>query len=186
MKPLLRLVARWSQDDDPWERVPHRVSVNSFGRGSFKPFTWYFEGESGVRVESVDEVCSWLLDCEYVHDETLFNENDFWQHPRTFEHLRKGDCEDHAIWAWRKLVELGLDAELVSGEWRPPGKTAGDHVWVRFRHEGQDFILESVSDRRERMVVPFSEAKAEYVPHAGVDRTFRHYVYFGYLRRSRK
>src|SRR5205085_1473130 len=69
------------------------------------PFAWYFEGQSAVTVGSVDDVCEWLLECEYVHDPELFHEPDFWQHPRTFERLRKGDCEDHALWAWRKLVE---------------------------------------------------------------------------------
>src|SRR5690348_3236184 len=47
-------------------------------------------------------------DCEYVRDPV--HERDFWQHPKTFEQLRKGDCEDHALWAWRKLTELGISA----------------------------------------------------------------------------
>ena len=182
---MLRVVARWSEGDDPWERFSYRVPVSAFGRGSYRPFKWYFEGESQVQVANLDDVCAWLLDCEYIHDDVLFNEPDFWQHPRTFENLRKGDCEDHAIWAWRKLVELGLEAELVSGDWQPPGDTPGGHVWVRFRQNGEDFILESVGSSRERMVRPFSVAKAEYIPHAGVDHKFQHYAYFGSLRRFR-
>jgi hypothetical protein len=158
------------------------MPLHVFGRGSYKPFRWYFEGESQVRVTSIDEICKWLLECEYVHDPVLFNESDFWQHPRTFEQIRRGDCEDHAIWAWRKLVELGLEAELVCGEWKPPGDTAGGHAWVRFRQNGEEFIFEAVSASRDGMVRPFADAKSEYVPHAGVDHTFQHYSYFGFLR----
>ena len=115
----MRVIARWSQGDDPWDRFPYRVPLQTFGRGSYRPFKWYFEGESQVRVTSVDDVCAWLIECEYAHDDTLY---------------------------------------------------------------GEDFILESVSGSLERMVRPFSQAKAEYVPHAGVDQEFQHYAYFGFLR----
>lgn len=182
LRPLLRAVARHSRNDDPWERIAYRVPLYRFGRGSYKPFRWYFEGPSQVSVSTLDEVCAWLLECEYAHDDTLFNESDFWQHPRTFEYLRRGDCEDHALWAWRKLVELGFEAELVSGTWHPPGDTPGGHVWIRFRQAGEEFMFEAVSNSRERMIRPFSRAKAEYIPHAGVDQRFQHYAYFGFLR----
>jgi predicted transglutaminase-like cysteine proteinase len=107
---------------------------------------------------------------------------DFWQHPRTFERLRRGDCEDYALWAWRKLVELGLEAELVSGTWRPAEGVAGGHVWVRYLHDGRQYILESVGRTRETMVRPFDVARSEYVPHAGVDHSFRLHAYSGHLR----
>lgn len=179
-------IARWltrrSRDADPWERLPYSVPAQTFGRGSVHPFPWYFEGESAVDVHSVDDVCTWLQGCDYVRDPDLFNESDFWQHPRTFERLRVGDCEDHALWAWRKLVELGFQAELVSGTWQPPAGPQGGHVWVRFRQEGRDYILESVNRTRELMVRPLEEVRAEYVPHAGVDHEFRQYAYSGYLR----
>ena len=167
---------------DPWERMPYAASPTMFGRGSQHPFPWYFEGESSVVVRSVDDVCAYLLQCEYVPDDDLFNEADFWQHPRTFEKLRQGDCEDHALWAWRKLVELGLDAELVSGVQRG-AESSVSHVWVRFRDAaGREFILEGVTRDRERMVRPFEQAKGDYVPHAGVDRAFTLHCYSGYLR----
>jgi predicted transglutaminase-like cysteine proteinase len=145
------------------------------------PFPWYFEGESIIAVTCVDDVCDFLLRCEYVPDADLFNETDFWQHPRTFERVRQGDCEDYALWAWRKLVELGIEAELVAGVWHPPNDESGGHVWIRFRNEGTDFILEAVSRTREGMVRTFEAAKAEYVPHAGVDHRFQLFAYSGYL-----
>jgi predicted transglutaminase-like cysteine proteinase len=150
------------------------------------PFPWYFEGESIVQVTCVDDVCDWLLQCEYVRDPDLFNEADFWQHPRTFERLRQGDCEDYALWAWRKLVELGVEAELVSGTWHQPDGISGGHVWIRYRHNGREFILESVSRRRDGMVRSFEDAKAEYVPYAGVDHAFRLHAYSGYLRDGKR
>jgi hypothetical protein len=133
-------------------------------------------------VSSIEDICTWLLECEYAHDEVLFNEPDYWQHPRTFEHLRKGDCEDHALWAWRKLVELGYEAELIAGDWQPVGDTLGGHVWVRFSKGGQEFILETVGRSQERMIRSLSDAKSEYIPHAGIDQKFQRYAYCGYMR----
>ena len=109
IRPVVRWVARSVRQDDPWERLPYTVKARAFGRGSIHPFPWYFEGGSAVEVKSLEDICAWLMECQYVADPDLFNESDFWQHPRTFERLRQGDCEDHALWAWRKLVELGFD-----------------------------------------------------------------------------
>jgi hypothetical protein len=181
LKPFVTWIARGSQGRDPWERLSYEVPDQAFGRGSVHPFPWYFEGESVVEVACVDDICAWLSECRYVRDPDLFNESDFWQHPRTFERLREGDCEDHALWAWRKLVELGLDAELMSGTWSSPTGEVGGHVWVRYREDGRAFILESVGGTRERMVRAFDDVKGEYVPHAGVDRRFKRYAYCGYL-----
>lgn len=182
LTPLFRRLARSTEGNDPWDRFPFRVPLQRFGRGSYRPFPWYFEGESSVAVASVDEICDWLLECQYTHDEVLFNEPDFWQHPRTFEHLRKGDCEDHALWAWRKLVELGYEAELISGNRQPLGDTPGGHVWVRFTKDGQEFIFETVGRNRDRMIRPLADAKAEYTPHAGIDQEFQRFAYYGYMR----
>jgi hypothetical protein len=183
LRPVARLLIRVAGPPaDMWERLPNKVSVRRFGRGSVRTFRWYFEGKSAVEVRSVDDVCAWLLECEYCHDPDLFHEPDFWQHPRTFERLRKGDCEDHALWAWRKLVELGVEAELVSGVWSHPGGAPDGHVWIRFRQDGREYILETVARTREHMVRPFEEAKDEYVPHVGVDHQLRSYAYSGALQ----
>ena len=181
LAPLRRLLARSGPAHDPWERLPYHLPAQTFGRGSMHPFPWYFEGRSHVAVTCVDDICDWLLACEYVPDPDLFNETDFWQHPLTFERMRKGDCEDYALWAWRKLVEMGFEAELVAGVWHPQHDAPGGHVWVRYRHEDVDFILEAVSRTRDTMVRTFESARAEYVPHAGVDHKFQLFAYSGYL-----
>ncbi|HEU4630488.1 MAG TPA: hypothetical protein VFS08_12130 [Gemmatimonadaceae bacterium] len=167
--------------DDPWERLPLVMPAQQFGRGSVRDFRWYFEGKSRVHAGSLDAVCDWLLDCEYVSDPELFQLRDFWQHPRTFEWLRRGDCEDHALWAWRKLVELGLDAEFVCGRWDPTRQAAGGHAWVVFRDAGAEFVLETVAHDRAAMVRPIADARAEYRPHAAVDARFRTTAFAGYL-----
>ena len=101
--------------ESAWERLPIRVPASAFGPGSQRPFAQYFEGASGVRVQSIDDIVAWLQTCEYVTDSELFQARDFWQHPGAFEGRRRGDCEDFALWAWRKLAEIGIDAEFCVG-----------------------------------------------------------------------
>jgi hypothetical protein len=165
--------------------VDYRVPVSRYGLGSRHDFSWYFEGESLVRIASLDEVQDWLLSCEYVHDDELFHEPDFWQHPRTFERLRRGDCEDHALWAWRKLIELGYEAELVSGRclpWNPKDPTAHrGHVWVTFTSEGNRFLFETATKTKEQMIRPLTDAAAGYRPEFGVDHRRQRFAFNGYL-----
>ena len=92
-----------------------RVPASAFGPGSQRPFAEYFEGESRVPVGSIDGIVAWLQTCEYVTDLELFHQPDVWLHPGAFERLRRGDCEDFALWAWRKLAEIGIDAEFCVG-----------------------------------------------------------------------
>ena len=91
------------------------VPAGAFGPGSERPFAQYFEGQASVPVASIDDVVAWLQTCEYVSDVELFQKRDFWQHPTVFEQSKRGDCEDFALWAWRKLRELGIDAEFCVG-----------------------------------------------------------------------
>jgi hypothetical protein len=189
IRPAWRLLLRFMPADDPWQRVEYRVPVGRYGFGSRHDFDWYFEGKSLVSVGSLDEVREWLLGCEYIQDEELFHEADFWQHPRTFERLRRGDCEDHALWAWRKLLELGYDAELVSGRFLPwqPGvrDREGGHVWVVFRRDGRTYLLEAASKTPERVIRPLDDVKTKYRPEYGVDRHRRRFAFNGALHTMR-
>jgi hypothetical protein len=182
LAPALRALARLHSPGDPWERVPYRVPIHAFGAGNRHEFTWYLEGESRVEVASLDDVQDWLLGCEYVHDSEMFRESDFWQHPLTFERTRQGDCEDHALWAWRKLIELGTDVELVSGRTlRSDGSTGGGHVWLLLRENGLTFVLETTSKSKRGMVRPLAEVRDRYLPSFGVDRQGMRFAYNGYL-----
>ena len=111
----MRLATRLVGRESAWKRVPMRVPASVFGPGSRQPFAEYFEGESCVHVRSIDDIVAFLQTCEYVTDIELFHKLDFWQHPAAFEKLRRGDCEDFALWAWRKLAELGIDADFCVG-----------------------------------------------------------------------
>lgn len=170
-------------EEDPWARLDVSPRIALYGAGARHDVGWYFEGESAVPVSSLDELRSWLAGCEYATDADLFQEPDFWQHPRTFERLRRGDCEDFALWAWRKLVELGYDADLVVG--RCPG--AGDgrearHAWVVFRRDGGEFLFEPVAGQADGAVRPLGEVRERYVPEFGVGADRRRFAFAGYRR----
>jgi len=167
----------------PWERVPFRAPPSRFGSGSRQQFDWYLRGESNVRVGSIEEVVDWLLDCEYVSDEALFGKPDHWQHPSTFERSRRGDCEDHALWAWRKLVELGINADFVVGrilvdDAEVPA-TKGGHAWVLFRQNGETFLLEAVATSPNRAVQPLSAVSERYRPEFGVGADLKTFAFAG-------
>jgi len=113
---------------------------------------------------------------------TSFREADFWQHPRTFEKLCKGDCEHHALWAWRKLVELGHRAEFFVGQWFEGGGGVRDqHAWVVFEQNGQLYVLESVIEDNTLMVSPLTDIRTQYRPHFSVDAAFTMRAHAGYL-----
>jgi len=63
-----------------------------FGDGARHGFDWVFDGDSTVTIASFDDVLAWLGECRYETDTSLFHEADYWQHPRTSEQLRRGDC----------------------------------------------------------------------------------------------
>jgi predicted transglutaminase-like cysteine proteinase len=148
------------------------VSTGAFGPGSRSQFAHYFEGESCVRVESIDEIVAWLQDCEYVADIDQFHEPDVWQHPAAFEQVRRGDCEDFALWAWRKLAEIGIDAEFYVGRVLLSDKPDVDrqHAWVVYRVDGTDFLFEPAARTSHHVIRRLSDAKDEYVPHFAVNR----------------
>lgn len=177
--PVQRLLLRLAPVSDPWERIDVRPALHQIASGSRYEFEWYFEGESAVPVSNLFELRNWLRGCHYVRDHELFHERDYWQHPRTFEQLRRGDCEDFALWAWRKLVELGYDADLVIGSW--PGKFHTRHAWVVYRHQGSEYLMEPGNARSAAWVRPLQEVRDQYVPYFGVGRDRRRFTFAGYL-----
>ena len=184
LSPLARLLRGRAPARDPWERYDYHVPPTAFGSGNRHDIAWYFEGDSTVRVSSLDEIQDWLLGCEYVDDTALFNETDFWQHPRTFEQLRRGDCEDHALWAWRKLIELGADADLVTGSVLQSSEATverGGHAWILVREREETFVFETVAKSKARMLRPLVEVRDHYRPEYGVDRERRYYAFYGAL-----
>lgn len=160
-----------------------RRKIVLFGSGCINDWPWYFEGESTVKIYKLNDIFEWLVDCEYLGDKELFMEDDFWQHPKTFERIRKGDCEDHAIWAWRKLTEIGIPAELICGKTRAPN-TKSRHAWVIYHKDDKSYLLEATSKDLNKISQPLATAKYWYQPHVAVDATFKTYFYDGALAYS--
>jgi hypothetical protein len=152
-----------------YEREPTTIHHTQFGAGSRRPFTDYLNGESHVTVQSVEDICRWLQQCEYVRDAELFNQRDVWQHPGEFEALKKGDCEDHALWAWRKLKELNVPAEFVVGraQWSE-NENGGAHAWVAYRENDRTYILETTHKKRS-LIYPLEAIQERYHPWYSID-----------------
>jgi len=181
LSSVLQFAARLAGRESPWDRVPMRVPASVFGPGSRQPFDKYFEGESRVRVASIDDIVAWLRTCEYVSDLELFRERDFWQHPAVFETRRRGDCEDFALWAWRKLAELGIAAEFCVGRVICDDRPEVDrqHAWVVYHVDGTAFLFEPAAHTLSSMIRPLADVMGEYVPHFAVDHRFDTYAFAG-------
>jgi hypothetical protein len=172
--PFRHFWARLFQRESAWDRLAIRVPPSVFGPGSTHPFAEYFQGQSSVTVKSIDDIVAWLRTCTYVTDDELFHERDVWQHPHSFETLRRGDCEDFALWAWRKLAEIGIDAEFVVGRVLCDDFPEIDrqHAWVVYRVDDMEFLFEPAARDRGRMIQPLVEAMDRYVPYFAVNREF--------------
>ena len=180
IQPLAHLMVRLTPDGDPWERLNVAPRLGSYGGLRFD-FPKFLSGPSAVSVSSIDDIEDWLLGCEYKRDDVLFAEKDFWQHPATFEHLRAGDCEDFAVWAWRKLVELGVDADIVVGYCVDKGKLSGRHAWVVFRQDGKEFLFEPGEKTKEAMIKPLADVRDNYIPEVGADRLGHRFGFTGII-----
>jgi hypothetical protein len=178
---LLQPLNRFLGPSDPWEHINHKVPVTAFARGSHHEMKWYFEGVSRVEVRSIEDMHAWLCGCEYTTDLELFQEPDFWQHPRTFEQIRRGDCEDFSLWAWRKLVELGMDAEFVVGRRLPYKRGDAGHAWVMLRRDGIQYVYEPGCRELARALRPLSKVRNDYMPTLGVGADRKPFAFEGYL-----
>jgi len=165
---------------DPWQRLPYEAPLDVYGDGARHGFDWVFEGDSTIAIESLDDILDWLATCQYETDASLFREADYWQHPHTFEQLRRGDCEDFALWAWRKLVELGIDADLVIGRRVPPGSENSRHAWILFRDGEDEFLFEPIVRDRQNAVRRIATVRSEYIPEFGVARNRSRFLFAGY------
>lgn len=161
---------------DPWVSMPFEVGPCSFGLASVHDFEVYLQGESSVQVRSVDDLCHWLRGCEAVDDRTLFQCDDHWQHPVAFERLRRGDCEDHALWTWRKLRELGHPTCFVAGTW---GGIA--HAWTMYHHREVTYLVETTA-KKHPLIQPVNAVRHQYCPALAIDEGLRTHVFQGYPR----
>lgn len=185
-RPLFRFSVRYVRINNPWERIDVSTPLRLYGSGARLDFAQYLTGDSLVAIKTFAEIREWLSHCNYLSDEALFNESDFWQHPSTFERLRAGDCEDFAIWAWRKMLELGMDVDLITGYCVENGNLSGRHAWLVYRELGCEYLFEPTRGAMERAVRPLEVVKREYLPEFGVDRHATRFTFAGYLEVQKK
>jgi hypothetical protein len=179
----MRLAWRYVDDGDAWRSLPHDVPLTLFGPGNLTDdFRFYLQGPSRVPAKSIGQLCHWLSKCGYEHDDMLFGRSDYWQHPAGFETLRRGDCEDHALWAWRKLIELGHEAEFVAGRssW-PDGADEDMHAWVVFTDNGSRYLFEATEKCKKQMIRPIADASDRYWPYASVGHDLQRHLYAGFI-----
>lgn len=170
---------------DPWARLTIRPPLHAFGPGARQDFTWYFQGASDIDVRQVADIIDWLGQCEYTSDADAYQVSDFWQHPRTFELMRRGDCEDFALWAWRKLVELGFDAQFVVGYATAGPESGRRHAWVLFRDGETEYLLEPCQRSVEHALRPLDDVRNGYFPEYGVDARLQRFTFAGYVNARR-
>jgi hypothetical protein len=168
--------------DNPWRRLPLAPPLPAYGPGADREFAEYLAGDSRVRAATPHEIAGWLLACRYVDDRTLLDEPDHWQHPRTFEIVRCGDCEDFSLWAWRKLLEASYDADFVVGNRHRPDGSAGRHAWVMYREGRDEFVFDAVERSLSRIIRVRTHAAAEYEPQVGVNARGVRFAFAGLYR----
>lgn len=172
------LSGQWAARDrlTPWSKRAVPIAPKYFGPGSQHSFGWYLQRDSAVPVNSIGAMCHWLQGCAYVTDLDQFRAVDYWQHPIEFEQTRTGDCEDHALWAWRKLIELGYPAELMVGTSYRHNLQGEYHAWVVFTRKNRRYLLEA-AHKQAALIAPLPEVQHLYDPDFGVDQQLQTYSY---------
>lgn len=123
-------------------------------------------------VDDLQGIMRFLKSCRYARDLDASGTLEHWQTPWEFEKKRVGDCEDHALWAWRKCLDLSLPARFAFGF--GPGGTG--HAWVQI-HARTSWILETTEKSPHRTgVLALSEAW-EYRPGISVNGSARFFVH---------
>lgn len=168
--------------DRRWARISLPRDSWRFGSAAPADMAAFLARPSAVRASSVRQVCEWLRACTYEPDQELFGQPDRWQPPAEFEERRRGDCEDHALWAWRKLHELGLETELVVGSFLGAAGIEDYHAWVLFSEpSGRRMLLEATTKGAGPAPATLEEVGHAYVPFHSIDGRLRTYTYGGYL-----
>jgi hypothetical protein len=168
---------------NPWQRLDVAAPLRAFGPGA-GDFREYLARESRVHAPTPAAVVDWLQGCRYAEDMHLHDETDHWLHPVTFELVRAGDCEDFSLWAWRKLVEVRVDAAFVVGLRRIPDAPQGRHAWVTFREGSREYVLDGVERGLDRAIRRLDEVRAYYEPQVGVGTDLRPFAYAGLYREA--
>jgi hypothetical protein len=79
-----------------------------------------------------------------------------WQNSREAFFNTRGDCEDHALALTDWLIEMGIDARVVLGNYKNEG-----HAWVVVFLNNDVFLLESTSKQKSKSWRHYPLAKFE-------------------------
>ena len=186
LRPVFRAFARRLPAVDPWARLGTGAPLHEFGPSATRPLVEYLRAETHVRTASINEIKDWLLASTY-QPAGREGAAPVWPSLVEFERVRAGDCTGFAPWAWRKLVDLGVDATLVVGS-RPGIDPAGErHLWVLFRTEEGEYVFEPTARASERMVRAKTDpvVRDGYRPEAGVSRDGQQFYFAGAALASR-
>ena len=104
-----------------------------------RPMASFLSQPLKISCRDISEIRAFLLTCRYVSDQEQFGVSDHWMTPSEFEQVRKGDCDDFALWTWRQLLGLGYDARFVVGY---TGRYGEGHAWVTLRSGERTLLVE--------------------------------------------
>ncbi|MEW6365000.1 MAG: transglutaminase-like cysteine peptidase [Acidobacteriota bacterium] len=143
------------------------------------PMEFYLTQPLSTACRTLDEVRRFLNTCKYVSDEELFGKKDYWQPPQDFEKIRKGDCEDFALWTWRELLAMGFRSRFVVGK---AGRYGDSHAWVTFDKDGKHYLVESLASGVGLKLPRLSALR--YEPEHSVDWDGRRVRYYAHQPRA--
>lgn len=129
---------------DPNGRKVLRPDLRRHGPHPTFPMGRYVSQPLTIKCSSFDDIRKFLRTCKYTSDKEQFGRDDYWQPPEQFEQTKLGDCDDFALWTWRQLLTLGLDARFVMG---PQGRYGSGHAWAQYQHDGKTFLVEPLMHR---------------------------------------
>lgn len=112
------------------------------------PIGRYFSHPLRQKFKDIDALRSFLKKCRYVTDNEQFDKDDCWMPPEDFEKIRKGDCEDFALYTWRQLTQMGYKSRFVAGY---SGRYGSGHAWVTLERKGRFYICEPVASHFSRL-----------------------------------
>jgi len=169
---------------ETWEREEIQnpfIFISKIRKDIPSDFHKFLTGKLCYLPQTLEDMEQWLRGCEYATDMEQFGKNDYWQHPAEFEKRRKGDCDDHALWVWRVLFEMGnQDSEFVIGK---VGREL--HAWVHYR-KNEEWLLIEATAKKTPMIHLVQDVKSRYIPFWSVDGGGKSYLYGGYVASLRK
>jgi len=112
------------------------------------PIGRYLSHELRKNLKDIDKLRAFLKTCTYVTDTEQFHKDDYWLPPEEFEALRKGDCEDFALYTWRQLMLMGYTARFVAGS---SGRYGSGHAWVTLERKKRYYICEPLACQFSRL-----------------------------------